>query len=204
MICIFEVFSQNRQEDDFLENLALIAQIIKEQEQQNNSVEEVTGQIYDPPIEIAKPETVHPFLLEVETLGAERLIDEQMERWLRERHDEKNKMLNSVFKTFRQTGDRPDFVNSLNRLYRKHQIASVARTIDVQPVQERDPFIVEVETLAEKFGKFTQAEVEFVKRLYEQKDRKLMLVYNTFLQSYDRDDFVNSIKLLFKRNNKQA
>jgi hypothetical protein len=30
MICIFEVFSQNRQEDDFLENLALIAQIIKE------------------------------------------------------------------------------------------------------------------------------------------------------------------------------
>jgi len=31
-----------------------------------------------------------------------------------------------------------------------------------------------------------------------------MLVYNTFLQSYDRDDFVNSIKLLFKRNNKQA
>ena len=30
ILCIFEVFSQNRFEDDFLENLALIAQIIKE------------------------------------------------------------------------------------------------------------------------------------------------------------------------------
>ena len=32
ILCIFEVFSQNRYEDDFLENLALIAQIVKEQE----------------------------------------------------------------------------------------------------------------------------------------------------------------------------
>ena len=33
IVCCFEVFSLNRSEDDFLENLALIAQIIKEQEQ---------------------------------------------------------------------------------------------------------------------------------------------------------------------------
>ena len=32
IVCVFEVFSQNRSEDDFLENLALIAQIIKEQD----------------------------------------------------------------------------------------------------------------------------------------------------------------------------
>jgi hypothetical protein len=50
MICIFEVFSQNRQEDDFLENLALIAQIIKEQEPQNS--EDAPGQTYEPPQEI--------------------------------------------------------------------------------------------------------------------------------------------------------
>jgi len=42
MICVFEVFSLNRQEDDFLENLALIAQIIKEQEPQN-SMEDMVG-----------------------------------------------------------------------------------------------------------------------------------------------------------------
>jgi hypothetical protein len=30
IVCCFEVFSRNRSEDDFLENLALIAQIIKE------------------------------------------------------------------------------------------------------------------------------------------------------------------------------
>jgi hypothetical protein len=32
MICIFEVYSLNRNEDDFLENLALISQIMKNQE----------------------------------------------------------------------------------------------------------------------------------------------------------------------------
>ena len=32
IVCVFEVFSQNRSEDDFLENLALIAQITKDQE----------------------------------------------------------------------------------------------------------------------------------------------------------------------------
>ena len=30
IVCIFEVFSQNRCEDDFLESLALIAQIVTE------------------------------------------------------------------------------------------------------------------------------------------------------------------------------
>lgn len=39
IVCVFEVFSQNRCEDDFLESLALIAQIIREQEllSSNNS-----------------------------------------------------------------------------------------------------------------------------------------------------------------------
>ena len=62
----------------------------------------------------------------------------------------------------------------MNRLYRKYQNAAPARTAEIKPVEERDPFIVEIETLSNKFGKFSQAEVEFVKKLYEQKDRKLM------------------------------
>lgn len=41
IVCIFEVFSQNRCEDDFLESLALIAQIIKEQEQQSSQMSEL-------------------------------------------------------------------------------------------------------------------------------------------------------------------
>lgn len=133
MICIFEVFSQNRQEDDFLENLALIAQIIKEQEHQN-SVEEVIGnhQMQSAGTQLNQrdeylnnedqPANVSEdiFLTEVESLGAEGLVGEDMEQWLREKYEEKDKMLNSVFNTFKQTNDRPDFVNSLNRLYQKY------------------------------------------------------------------------------------
>lgn len=37
IVCVFEVFSQTRCEDDFLENLALIGQILKEQELQGGS-----------------------------------------------------------------------------------------------------------------------------------------------------------------------
>jgi predicted GNAT family N-acyltransferase len=36
IVCVFEVFSQTRCEDDFLENLALIGQILKEQEMQGS------------------------------------------------------------------------------------------------------------------------------------------------------------------------
>jgi hypothetical protein len=40
ILCIFEVFSQNRFEDDFLENLALLAQIVKEHEPFDDACEE--------------------------------------------------------------------------------------------------------------------------------------------------------------------
>lgn len=35
MICIFEVYSQNRNEDDFLENLGILSSLIKNQETNN-------------------------------------------------------------------------------------------------------------------------------------------------------------------------
>jgi len=56
-----------------------------------------------PPTEIkmAEPTQIHPFLHELESLASESLISEDMERWLRERHDAKDKMLNSVFNTLK-------------------------------------------------------------------------------------------------------
>lgn len=39
MICLFEVYAQNRSEDDFLENLGLCAQINKEEEEQEDEEE---------------------------------------------------------------------------------------------------------------------------------------------------------------------
>lgn len=41
------------------------------------------------------------FLTEVESLGAEGLVGEDMEQWLREKYEERDKMLNSVFNTFK-------------------------------------------------------------------------------------------------------
>lgn len=37
MICIFEVLTQNRLESDFLENLGLIVQVNREQNEEENS-----------------------------------------------------------------------------------------------------------------------------------------------------------------------
>ena len=39
IICIMEVYSQNKNEDDFLENLGLLSQVIREQEQEDNPAE---------------------------------------------------------------------------------------------------------------------------------------------------------------------
>jgi len=50
---------------------------------------------------MAEPTQIHPFLHELESLASESLISEDMERWLRERHDAKDKMLNSVFNTLK-------------------------------------------------------------------------------------------------------
>jgi len=36
IICILEVYSQNKSEDDFLENLGLLSQVIREQEAMDN------------------------------------------------------------------------------------------------------------------------------------------------------------------------
>lgn len=38
MICIFEVLTQNRLESDFLENLGLLSQVAREQEQVSNEM----------------------------------------------------------------------------------------------------------------------------------------------------------------------
>jgi len=40
-----------------------------------------------------------------------------------------------------------------------------------------------------------------VKRLFYSKDKKLLQVYNTYLSTYDHEDFVHSIKILYKKKN---
>jgi hypothetical protein len=60
----------------------------------------------------------------------------------------------------------------------------------------RDPFIVEVEALA-NFGKFDQSVVKFCKDLYQVKDRKLMGIYSAYLRTFDRDDFIHTINRFY-------
>ena len=61
---------------------------------------------------------------------------------------------------------------------------------------------MEVEILATQYKKFNQSEVDFVKKLNTQKDKKLTQVWNTYLSTgFDKEDFIHSIKLLYKKKN---
>jgi hypothetical protein len=58
-------------------------------------------------------------LIEVETLGSEELISEDVERWLRQKYEEKHKKLMMVYGVYKRTKDRFDFLDSIKRLYLK-------------------------------------------------------------------------------------
>ena len=47
IICILEVYSQNKNEDDFLENLGLLSQVIREQEAHDNGIDLEASDGYD-------------------------------------------------------------------------------------------------------------------------------------------------------------
>jgi hypothetical protein len=48
MICILEVYTQNRNEDDFLENLGILGELIKEAEGEPNETNEFDSDINRP------------------------------------------------------------------------------------------------------------------------------------------------------------
>jgi len=77
-----------------------------------------------------------------------------------------------IIDTFRKSLDRDDFIHSLSRYYKKNVPPKVI-------VEESNPFIIEVETIA-KFGKFEASIVEFCKRMYTEKDAKMISIFNAY------------------------
>lgn len=167
------------------------------------------------------------FINEVEGLAQDSLLNEQEEKWARERHEAEDKMVKNVYKAYKQTKDREDFVHTLIRLHKKFlktqpssasaggkpptvpvQQPKLEQTFDPAKTEEssvkmpRDPLLMEIESLA-KFGKFEPEAVEFCKQLCQQQDRKLLSIYSAYLRTLDREDFIHTVKRYFQQKRKQ-
>jgi hypothetical protein len=109
-------------------------------------------------------------------------------------------MLEKIWKAFKQTKDREDFVDSLLRLFKKMNVAPApVPVVQQQPsisLMQTDPFAGEVESLLAQ-GKFTQVEAKFCLDLIKQKDRKLTSIYSAFLRTKDQEDFLHTVKRYF-------
>ena len=131
IICILEVYSQNKNEDDFLENLGLLSQVIREQEAHENLDVEASDGIdrisYSDggPIENREePEEPLEDSLTTEIIKAQRggtitkeVADFCVEVWKAD--DKKGKKVKAVYKVFKSSNDYEDFTNSLTSLYNK-------------------------------------------------------------------------------------
>jgi len=131
------------------------------------------------------------FLIELAQLTESGVFDQQENDFFKDCYDKKDKKLAMIMDAFRKSQDHDDFIHSLSRYYKKNGPPKVV-------VEETNPFILEVETIA-KYGKFEASVVEFCKRMYAEKDAKLMSVFNAYQRNYDRDDFIDSVKRYYAR-----
>jgi len=97
IISIFEVFAINRNEDDFLENLNIIADIIQELEEEKEKEEE---------------ENKDPNMKALNDLKKEHLVPFEVDR-LKEMLKGGNRILLSAINAFKKIGDLNDFVHTL-------------------------------------------------------------------------------------------
>ena len=111
------------------------------------------------------------FLAELAHLTQRGLIDQNESEFFKDCYDRNDKKLTMIMDVFRKSQDRDDFIHSLSRYYQKNGPKI--------PVEETNPFILEVEAIA-KFGKFEANVVEFCKKMFAQKDPKLMGVFNAY------------------------
>ena len=200
IVCVFEVFSQNRSEDDFLENLALIAQIIKEQEHASKTqVDEHRA--------VSEAVEEDPFVVFLQELVQDNLISREQADWVKAQRAEK--FINSVYNTYLKTNDKQDCADSLLRLHKKHMktapVVVVSETSETRPppiTVKQDPLIVELTRLVEE-KKLTGQLLAVGRQLREQEDKKLSGIYNCYLRQQDRDDFVDSVRNYLQRQAKK-
>ena len=122
IICIMEVFSQNKNEDDFLENLGLLSQVMKEGDRQDVEEQKAGGDVLDSDFSENDQTTEDPedsFVVDVKQSLADGFLTQDIALYCIDRHksnanDRKLTMTHNVFK---RSKDLKDFGNSLKRIY---------------------------------------------------------------------------------------
>ena len=121
IICILEVYSQNKNEDDFLENLGLLTQVIKEQkEQEEKEVASYSGDDDFNDDEVGPNEDQiqnDSFTLTIEEATSKNLLDLAAANWCIEQKKTENRRVTLSFNAYKGTKDLPDFAHTLGRLY---------------------------------------------------------------------------------------
>lgn len=127
IICILEVYSQNKLEDDFLENLGLLTQVIKEQkelEELEKNAQEDNLISYSGEEEFKNAEEEDQiqndsFTLKIEESTSNGILDLNAANWCLDEKKKENRRVVMTYNIFKQTQDINDFANSLSRLYEK-------------------------------------------------------------------------------------
>lgn len=107
--------------------------------------------------------------------------------------NQKNKMINNIYKAYKGTGDRKDTIHSITRFYKKNAGPSAFTEVAVAaPVNLDDSFTTMVKTLCFK-GEIDQRELAFCVERHQAKDKKFAGAYKCLKQSNDRKDFINTV-----------
>ena len=111
MISIFEVFATNRNEDDFLENIALFATIVHQEKEEAKKLEEEAKK--------KEEEESDPNIVLIVKLLTDGLIEEAECDKIKKEIKEKNRKVLSVIKFGQKSGDMKDMAHSIKTLCKK-------------------------------------------------------------------------------------
>ena len=141
IICILEVYSQNKNEDDFLENVGLLTQVIKEQKEQekedgedgdeDGDVEQVYSNdderregmsdvgINEGPASPQEEEMKDSFEMTIDQAINLNYLERDAGEWSIGQQKEGNRRVKMTYNVYKQGEDLKDFGNSLDRLFKK-------------------------------------------------------------------------------------
>ena len=115
------MYSQNKNEDDFLENLGLLTQVIKEQKEQDEKDAEGISYSGDEDLnqeEIEEPAVVEDsFTMTVNEAISQGYIEQPAAAWSVEQKE--NRKVSMTYKAYKRIKDLKDFGNSLERAYKQ-------------------------------------------------------------------------------------
>ena len=126
IICIMEVFSQNKNEDDFLENLGLLSQVMKEGDRQEVEEQKAAHDVLDSDFSENDQTTEDPedsFIVDVKQSLDQGFLTQDIALYCIDRHrtNTNDKKLTMTHNVFKRSKDLKDFGNSLKRIYQREK-----------------------------------------------------------------------------------